>query len=299
MIKKVPVLFLVFNRLEETKVSFSKIVEYQPSELFLACDGPRNHVKGEFDIVNEIREYLLSKINWPCKIFTKFNNTNEGCKLSVSNSITWFFENVEYGVIIEDDCIVDLTFFDFCLQNLEHYKFNNDVWHIDGSNYTSSLLESNQFHFSKYFLIWGWATWRRAWKYYSLDMIEFDSFILNKKINNTFRSRIERKYWIQQLTNAYNNKIDTWDYQWFYTIWNNNGLSIRPNVNLVKNIGFSKSATHTKKSNKLFNSIKIGKIIFPLDFSSFISQNIEFDEKCSILRFNIVPFYKKILNKIK
>lgn len=298
MNKKVPVLFLTFNRLDETIKSFEKIIEYKPQKLYLASDGARiNHVK-EQKTVDEIRNYLISKINWPCEVFTRFNDFNEGCKVSVSNSITWFFKYEEYGVIIEDDCLVDLTFFDFCLLALEYYKDNPAIWHIDGSNFTSNLTESDSMHFSKYFLIWGWATWRRAWNQYSINMNGFPDFLSENKINNIFQINDERKYWLHQLNLAYFNRINTWDYQWFFTIWNNDGLSVRPNVNLVRNIGFSSNATHTKKDKFSFADVKVGKIKLPMKFDNKISQNIEIDQKCSVVRFNILPFYKKLLKKI-
>ncbi len=293
---KVPVLFLTFNRLEETKISFNKIIEYKPTHLYLASDGPRNNV--ESITVNLIREYLLTHIDWPCKVHTRFNTNNEGCRLSVSNSITWFFDIEEYGVIIEDDCVVDNTFFDFCLINLEKFKNNIDIWHIDGSNFVSNLYESNSIHFSKYFLIWGWASWRRAWNKYSLNMDGFDYFISNNQLSKVFQSKLERDYWKKQLTLAYNNEINTWDYQWFYTIWKNNGLSIRPNVNLVKNIGFSQLATHTKRVNKQIDAINSGKFLFPVIYDDDIFQDLNLDQQCSVRRFNILPLYKRIINKI-
>ncbi len=298
MNNKVPILFLTFNRYEETVKSFEKIIEYKPTKLFLGSDGPRINKIGERDVVTCIREYIISKIDWPCEIYTRFNEKNEGCKYAVSNSITWFFDNVEYGVIIEDDCLVDVSFFHFCNQLLMEYKDNEVVWHIDGSNFISNSLNSNTYHFSKYFLIWGWATWRRAWKKYSISMEGFDSFINTRSLNKVFNSNLELKYWEKQLKSAYLNQIDTWDYQWFYTIWRYNGLSIRPDVNLVQNIGFSESATHTKKSNQSYANMIAGEIQFPLVPNFEFIQNKINDIKCSQKRFNIIPIYQKVFNKI-
>lgn len=298
MNSKVPILFLTFNRYDETIKSFEKIIEYKPTELYIASDGPRLDKIGENEVVISIRKYILSSIDWPCKIFTKFSDKNEGCKYAVSNSITWFFENVEYGVIIEDDCLVDVTFFDFCNQLLILYKNNENIWHIDASNFITNSLNSNSYHFSKYFLIWGWATWRRAWKKYSISMEGFDSFKNKQYLKNVFSDKLELIYWEKQLNMAYLNQIDTWDYQWFYTIWSNNGLSIRPDVNLVQNIGFSETATHTKKSNLIFTKMIAGEFQFPLVSKIEIQQNRINDIKCSRIRFNIIPFYKKVFNKI-
>jgi hypothetical protein len=298
MKSKVPILFLTFNRYDETIKSFEKIIEYKPTELYIASDGPRLYKIGENGVVISIREYILSRIDWPCKISTRFIDNNEGCKYAVSNSITWFFENVEYGVIIEDDCVVDVSFFEFCNQLLILYKNNEDIWHIDASNFISHSLNANTYHFSKYYLIWGWATWRRAWKKYSISMEGFDSFINNQCLKNVFKDKLELIYWEKQLKLANLNQIDTWDYQWFYTIWSNNGLSIRPDVNLVQNIGFSETATHTKKSNLTFTNMIAGVVQFPLVSNKEIQQNKINDIKCSRIRFNIIPFYKKVFKKI-
>ncbi len=295
---KVPVLFLTFNRLEETKKSFEKIAIYKPDVLYIASDGWRVSKFNEDNIVKNIRNYLLSKIDWPCKVYTRFNEQNLGCKLSVSSSISWFFENEEFGVIIEDDCLVDISFFDFCNEIDKKYRNLENIWHIDGSNFVTQDSESSSFHFSKYFLIWGWATWKRSWEHYTINMDDYNNFKSNKTIKTIFQIKREQKYWMKQLDLAYDNKIDTWDYQWFYTIWKNNGMSIRPNVNLVLNIGFSNDATHTKQTNSLFKNLKLGKINFPLDFNIQIKQDIELDQLCSAIRFSIQPFVLKIIKKM-
>jgi hypothetical protein len=129
-------------------------------------------------------------------------------------------------------------------------------------------------------------------------MDDYNNFKSNNTIKTIFQIKREQKYWMKQLDLAYDNKIDTWDYQWFYTIWKNNGMSIRPNVNLVLNIGFSNDATHTKQTNSLFKNLKLGKINFPLDFNIQIKQDIELDQLCSAIRFSIQPFVLKIIKKM-
>ena len=44
----------------------------------------------------------------------------------------------------------------------------------------------------------------------------------------------------------YKKQPNTWDYQWIFSVLENNGLSVSPAVNLIENIGFSDDATHTK-----------------------------------------------------
>lgn len=38
----------------------------------------------------------------------------EGCRLGVSRAITWFFEQVEEGIILEDNCVPHPHIFPSC-----------------------------------------------------------------------------------------------------------------------------------------------------------------------------------------
>jgi hypothetical protein len=156
-----------------------------------------------------------------------------------------------------------LSFFKYCEELLEYYKFNDDVFSITGSNFQDGIRRSEySYYFSKYSYVWGWATWRRAWKKYDYDLIQLENFKTKNKITKVFTDKQTQLFWINQLENAKN--IDTWDYQWSFALWDNNGISITPNINLTKNIGFGPNATHTTNSdNKIskFQINSIGKII--------------------------------------
>ena len=229
---------------------------------------------------------IKNNINWNCEVFYLFNKNNLGCKKAVSSAIDWFFNNEESGIILEDDCLPSKSFFKFCELMLVKYKNDTRIFHIDGTNFCESSSHY-MYEFSKYALIWGWASWKRAWLKYDLTMNDFPEFKRKNSLNVVFNKKIELKYWYKMLSNAYENKIDTWDYQWFYTIWKNGGLTIRPHINLIKNIGFDENATHTKISNKVFNKMKALELNFSLPEPKFIIQNKILDEKTSKIRFNL------------
>ena len=65
-------------------------------------------------------------------------------------------------------------------------------------------------------------------------------------LERIFETHEEQEYWRKMLDQTYAGKIDTWDFQWFYAVWSQGGLSIVPRVNLVSNLGFRPDATHTK-----------------------------------------------------
>src|SRR5690242_15296063 len=93
-----PVLFLIFIRLDTTKQVFAAIRQAKPPRLYLASDGPRKNREGEADKVQAVRDYVLSNIDWNCEVKTLFRSSNLGCGRGCSDAVTWFFENEEMGI---------------------------------------------------------------------------------------------------------------------------------------------------------------------------------------------------------
>lgn len=297
MTKKVPILLITFNRFDVTKKVLGQIREYKPSSIYISSDGPRN--KEELLIIQKIRNFILSYIDWECQIYTKFNETNLGCKKAVSESIDWVFDSEEYAIILEDDCLPSLDFFSFCEKLLPHYSEDERIYHIDGSNFIENMTRDNEYDyfFSRYALIWGWATWKRAWEGYDVDMKDYQEQRNKNFLDKIFQTQSEKDYWYNKFKEAKN--IDTWDYQWFYSIWKNNGYTIQPTVNLVKNIGFDKNATHTKKVNFLFKLMQPAiKNYENITHPNSNDLTIHYDTQTSYKRFNIKkPYYKRFIEK--
>jgi len=243
-------LFLVFNRPECTKKVLLEIKKYRPTSLYIAADGPRKKIKGEIDKCNEVRQ-IIEKVDWPCRVKRLYRKDNLGCKNAVSSAIDWFFKNVSEGIILEDDCVPSASFFKFCEKMLSLYRDNRKVMHIGGVNFQKGEGKNKDgYYFSKYSNIWGWATWRRAWKGYDVKIKDWPEIKKSGKIDGYFDSWLEKEYWITLFSALYRGKIDTWDYQFVYHVWKNAGVSIVPNKNLVSNIGFGSDAVHTS-SNKV------------------------------------------------
>lgn len=292
-----PILFLVFNRIETTKHVFNEIRKIKPSRLYIASDGPREHVEGEAEKVKAVRNYLMRTIDWDCKVKTLFRDKNLGCGKAVSQAITWFFENEEMGIILEDDTLPSQNFFAFCEILLERYKNNDVVMQINGSCFLENLDISESYFFSKYNHIWGWASWRRSWKYFKLYYHDWE--MLFKKIDY-FTSKNERNFWFNVFKKYFNGFIDTWDFAWTFSTWINKGLSIYPKTNMVKNIGFGLNSTHTSYDDRGYLQMKIrdidlNNIVHPLD----IKINNNFDEMNFNKVFKPIPLIKRLFLKIK
>jgi hypothetical protein len=299
---KTPILFIIFNRRDVTGTVFNAIREIKPSKLYIVADGPRTDKIGEKERCEETRK-IVDSIDWKCEVFKNYSDINLGCKKRVSSGIDWFFENVEQGIILEDDCLPNKSFFRFCEEMLEKYKDEEKIGMISGDNFQFGKVKNEySYYFSRYSHIWGWASWRRAWKNYDVDIKSWPQIKKENGLKSIFDNIKDTYYWSSIFNDVHNNKIDTWDYQWSFICFVNNYLSVMPAVNLVSNIGFSPNgSTHTKRISK-FSNMKTSELSFPLKIPKEIVRSTESDkitqrDNYPFWRFFVGKFIKKILNK--
>lgn len=243
-----PILFIVFNRLDTTKLVFQRIKAVKPKEFFIYSDGPRLGYIDEQFTVNEVRDYIVSNIDWPCQIHTNFNIINNGCGKAVSNSLKWFFSNVDEGIILEDDCLPSESFFDFCEQGLDKFREEKRVFMLSGYNPFGANMAGNDTFFSENPAVWGWATWANRLENYDYDLTSWPDSNFDKYLINRFPSQIS-KYFIDAFNLIKSKKIDTWDYQLVYLVLSNFGLVLKPKSNLIMNIGISGAHSSVKDIN--------------------------------------------------
>lgn len=249
------VLFLVFNRLDTTKQVFEAIRQAKPPRLYIAADGARETKEGEAEKVQAVRDYVMENIDWDCEVKTLFREKNLGCKYAVSGAITWFFENEEQGIILEDDCLPSQSFFWYCESLLNHYGEDKRIFSISGNlreNY--EVPSGGSVYKSHFFNMWGWATWRHQWQKYSVDYFDTEGveFLNNCSFLN-YMGGI--RYWIDIFNKMKGESINTWDYQATFLSFSETLYNLYPSVNLVKNLGFGEDATHTFDSKSLASRI--------------------------------------------
>ncbi|MBC99007.1 MAG: hypothetical protein CME63_14790 [Halobacteriovoraceae bacterium] len=289
-LRKQPILLIGFNRPNHIEQVFAKIMEYKPTHFYLAVDGARN--EEEDQVVKKVQS-ITERVNWNCEVKTFFQKENLGCKRAVSTAITWFFEYEEQGIILEDDCVPDLSFFDFCSFNLDHFRNDYRIGMVAGCNLGANFDSEESFFFSYYISIWGWATWRRAWKFYDVngDLIENDHMRRTMKRHFSWNELIYRTKCFKAVQLG---EIDTWDYQWHLTCLSQNFLTIVPRLNLVSNIGVGEEATHTKDSRNLnFDKYSMSA---PYKAPKYIIFNDQYDLSHEGTSRN---FFKWLLNKGK
>jgi len=292
------VLFLVFNRLDTTKQVFEAIRQAKPPRLYIAADGARSSKVGEAAKVTAVRDFILSNIDWDCDVNTLFPDENLGCKVAVSEAISWFFENEEMGIILEDDCLPSQSFFWFCEELLQFYRDDERIAMISGDNFQFGRKRGDaSYYFSRYLHIWGWASWRRSWQHYDRNADVWPEIRDHRWIDVLITTASERKFWAEKFQLVYEKKIDTWDYQWVLSCWSQGMLSIIPSVNLISNIGFGLDATHTHGVS-VYADMSVDSIDFPLIHPDVILPNKEADRFTSKGMFTS-NLFRRIISKIK
>jgi len=234
------ILFLVFNRLDTTKQVFEAIRQAKPPRLYVAADGARACKEGENEKVQAVREYVMENIDWDCEVKPLFRDENLGCKYAVSRAITWFFENEEQGIILEDDCLPSQSFFWYCERMLDIYSNDDRIMMVTGTNYLLDIRDkvNQEYIFSRHFSIWGWATWKRAWDTYDVELEECtDDFIAKKDFSYLSLNKYVDDAYNNVFKNISKKRVDTWDYQWVFNCIYNYGLCVTPSVNLISNLG--------------------------------------------------------------
>lgn len=275
-----PVLFLVFNRLDTTKQVFGAIRQAKPPRLYVASDGARSDREGELEKVQEVRDYITNNIDWDCEVKTLFREQNLGCRVAVSGAIDWFFEKEEQGIILEDDCLPDQSFFEFCESMLNHYCQDKRIMLVTGTNDLIDWKSDIQsYHFSYYGSIWGWASWRRAWKYYDAEMSLWENNEIKNRIRDVLVDEKQYKYREKICEKTYKGEINSWGYVWTFSRLLQSGLSIVPSINLISNIGFGEDATHTKSSKSSLANFVKKPMQFPLKINLFVAVDRMYDNR--------------------
>jgi len=246
-----PVLFLVFNRPDLTARVFERIRQVRPAELYIAVDGPRHGRQGEAEAVAQVGD-IVKKVDWDCKVETLFRTENLGCAKAIIGAVSWFFEHVDAGIILEDDVLPNPEMFRFFDSTLEYYRDVDAVVDISGFNPLDRFSRRcRRPLLTKYGNIWGWATWADRWRKFSPEY-HCGAEVVQAEFNQMlsyYGTRFEACYRKAYHEMIVQRQVDTWDAGYVMYRITSGGHSIMPPVNLVENIGFSADATHTTGSN--------------------------------------------------
>lgn len=276
----VPVVIFIFKRMDTTRLVLEQIRKVKPPRLYIVGEGHRPTVPGEDLLVKQVRDMVESSIDWDCKVFKNYVPEDIGVGARMSSGISWVFENEEQAIFLEDDIVVDKSFFFYAEELLTRYKNNQEVMMISARNSLSSdtYLIRDSYTFSSFGSIWGWASWRRAWKYYDFDMKEWPKLKGSGALRPLFNTDYAYKRMTEISFDSVVSGLNTWDYQWNFAMMSHGGLTVVPKENLMMNVGFRADGTHTMKGkNKTTSLGELHHVKFPLSHPANVERNTEYD----------------------
>jgi hypothetical protein len=303
------ILFLIFNRPDYTIKVFESIRLYKPKKLYIAADGPRINNQKDIILCKETRN-IVKLVDWECEVNILFRDENLGCTRAVIGAIKWFFDKEEDGIILEDDVVPNLDFFYYCEFCLNKYSKDERVMMITGTNYLSNEKFDSTYFYSQHYIMWGWATWKRAWEKYDVDMEKWNDPKIKSDIKYMFNGNFIWKYLVNIFDLIKDFKHDIWDYQWVFACIINNGYCITPKVNLVSNIGIEGLHSYDVTDSHFLDKYLLGDSKNYKSPSSFLI-NSSYDKNLHLLKskkanrkytvIKILKFIKlyKILKKLK
>jgi hypothetical protein len=272
-----PVALIIFNRPATTERVFVEIAKAKPTKLFVIADGPRQERPEDVKQCAAARA-IAERVDWDCEVLKNYSDVNLGCGKRPATGITWVFEHVDRAIILEDDCVPNPSFFRFCDELLEKYRDDERIMMVAGRN-TVKRSTPYSYCFTYQHQNWGWATWRRAWAHFDMQIKLWPALRETSWLQDILEYSAAVELWRDIFDKAYaaEGQRDYWDYQWTFALWSQYGLAIRPGVNLVKNIGFGEGATHTRSRNDSRAKVASSEIPFPLIHPPHVTRDRETD----------------------
>jgi hypothetical protein len=291
---RIPILLLTFNRPETTKKVFDEIRKARPEQLFVATDAPRKDHATDIEKCKKVLD-IVHSVDWDCNLSVFTHDENVGGKIGITSAMDWFFSHVEEGIILEDDCLPDQSFFLFCQELLDRYRYDERIMMISGDNFQFGGRRTEySYYFSRYPHTWGYATWRRVWKDYDIAIKKWPMIRDGGWLEDIFQDKKAVQYWTAIFDGVYNNTIYSHDYQIGFLCWITGRLCILPNTNLISNIGFGKDATHTTDPGNLFATLPVSPVLFPLNHPPFIIRDDRADRFSQKTHFDNAPLISRI-----
>lgn len=272
-----PILLITFNRPDHTRQTLQRILEAHPHDLYIFQDGAREgsandaiKCKQVRDVIDELITNQKSSI---INLHTYYSSENLGCGAGPMTGISWFFDNVEQGIVMEDDCFAHPDFFPYCEELLNRYK-GTEVKFINSTLYddrwtkalnpikeqssplsatctSSSSIAANQgvsYGYSRYMVTGAWASYCEVLQGFDLDLKDMSALKFAWHVYRLTGNLAEAEWWWYQVRAIQQDKSKKsyWDYQMQIHLFRQNALTIHPAVNLISNIGFDAEGTHTK-----------------------------------------------------
>ena len=289
-----PVVLFVYKRPNHTKKILDKINQVKPKKVYVIGDGWK--CKDDKILVKKTRE-LISELTF--KTEKLFFDTNVGLRRNVEIGLNHVFNLEEKAIVLEDDTLPSLSFFHFCDILLKKHAENKQISMITGSNFKTEMTSNhkNDYFFSKYPFIWGWATWRDRWEQlFDNKMTKWNEYKSSENFRKNFHFKRELNYWKERFNfHEKNLNFGTWDYPFHFGHFYYEKKTIVPKINLIENIGYDIPTSHNPKKTA---NLKTYELNFPLRHPTKYENIYNYDKFCSVGLFSKSKISQRIKNKL-
>ncbi len=285
---RVPVALIIFNRPEKTRQVFESIARQRPTHLFVIADGPRRDHVEDIDLVKASRS-ITEAVDWPCEVTRLYSVDNLGCRRRMITGLDHVFDEVPRAIVLEDDCVPHEDFFTFAAEMLDYYADDERIFSIGGHiwEFPDHFIKEGYF-LSKYFSAWGWATWSDRWKRVDPELSKWPSVRRSEFLQEWADGPLEIVYWerVFDLVHAHEAPFSqVWDYGIQFSMWLQGMLTVRPCVNLVRNVGFDREGTHTLVDSPAISGRMAHDYPWPIIHPAAPERDRQLDTRVSQLRF--------------
>jgi hypothetical protein len=238
------------------------------TDLFIFSDAPKR--RENLNGVSEVREYI-GQLTGFRSIKIILRDQNFGLARSITEGVTSIVSEYESVIVLEDDLLIRPGFLSFMNGALEEYASEPKVYQISGYMYPGNYAAASEAFFLPMTSCWGWATWKRAWNSFNLNLDGFDELKKDANLSNKFNLQGSYDY-IGMAEQQKAGKISSWGICWYYNVFMKDGLVLYPRSSFVQNIGVDSSGTHGGGHSTLQNELPktkrfIDNIQFPINVS--------------------------------
>jgi hypothetical protein len=291
MSSNLPVLLVAYARDRTLLNLVNTCVNSNVRSIYIAFDG----AKSDEQKVHQKRtiaqlEDLLNRAEIDYKILLR--DINLGAGAGVIAAIDWFFTHEKCGIILEDDLEISGNFIRFINKSICYLNTNSKFLMVSGTNLTDSNI--NSLTTTNYPSVWGWGTSRSKWAICR-------NLILNPSVNlDRINERSKKLFWKIGRDRALNGHVEAWDIPLAAGMYSQGYLCLLPPVNLVTNVGFDSTATHT--NHKIWplgatrSESEVASVQLELSNELREANNAFFEER--IYKINNKMFIRNLLSTI-
>jgi glycosyltransferase A (GT-A) superfamily protein (DUF2064 family) len=253
---RVPIILITYNRPWHTSQVLKALEEHNIQNLIIFSDAAKTD--GEIEGVSETRK-LIETIKWT-KPDIVYQKENQGLAKSIVSAVNYAFDNADRMILLEDDCVPQKYFFYFISECLKRFENTREVFGITG--YTIPLPDAilSSYRFDHYFCqrigSWGWATWKRAWRYHENDLASLAKKVSQSNIDIT-QCGNDIPVMLQKLLEG--RLTDVWTLNWVLTVYLYGGCYVYPTRSHIENIGMDGSGIHCGRTDRFITKISDAK----------------------------------------